>query len=105
MRMKCIDSRDVMKNQEVAWIIDFWNDSRDYVLFLHDGLFYRLNLDNPYEDLPCFNAVGLAEDLISFLEERQPVHRIESFKEEERKQIELLKAFVEQEKTQPTESY
>ena len=105
MRMKCIDSRDVMKNQEVAWIIDFWNDSRECILFLHDGLFYRLNLNQLYEDLPCFTSLTLAEELISFLEERQPSHRIESFKEEERHQIELLKAFVEQEKIQQTEFY
>ena len=103
--MKLVYLRDIMKNQEVAEVMDWWHSMSQYELYLNGKYLYRLDLQQPYEDVNCFSTLTLAQDWLEILEGRQSAHCIEEFKENEQKQIEVLKTFIEQEKLQSIEPY
>ena len=103
--MKLVYLRDIMQNQEVAEIMDWWHSMAQYEIYLNGKYLYRLDLQEPYEDMNCFSTLTLAEHWCQRLEDRQSSHLIDEFKENERKQIEALKTFIEQEKLQSIEPY
>lgn len=103
--MTLVELKAIMKNQEVARIIDYWHFQAEYELHLSGMDLYRLDLQQPDKNAEHCSVLSLASEWLTVLEERQPLHTFEEAKEREQQEIECLRAFISQEMACPTELY